>query len=226
MFNTAVIDFPTPFRTRSKPDGDSLPYPIMTEAAMSDAATALLKVMGKRPAVCVWTTLPNIFLTGRVMEAAGMRFSTVIFVWVKTNRNSKKRWDEAVAKVQSPDMFAHVLGANFTLPFISDMSWWFLGQGYYSRANAEIMLLYTLRKPPPRKSLDVPQLIIAPVGKHSAKPAESYDRVERLFHGPYIELFARKHRPGWTCIGNDLSGNDILIDLESLHGEKTPTHQI
>jgi N6-adenosine-specific RNA methylase IME4 len=37
---------------------------------------------------------------------------------------------------------------------------------------------------------------------HSGKPEEFYDLVEQLVHGPYVELFARRARPGWHCIGD------------------------
>lgn len=43
--------------------------------------------------------------------------------------------------------------------------------------------------------------IIAPKSKHSRKPAEAYALLERLFPGPYIELFARERRPGWEAWG-------------------------
>lgn len=34
-----------------------------------------------------------------------------------------------------------------------------------------------------------------------------------LYAGPYLEIFARRHRPGWTCIGNELDGLDIRESL-------------
>jgi N6-adenosine-specific RNA methylase IME4 len=39
---------------------------------------------------------------------------------------------------------------------------------------------------------------------HSAKPSEFHDLVERMCHGPYVELFARRTRPGWTTLGNEV----------------------
>lgn len=44
----------------------------------------------------------------------------------------------------------------------------------------------------------------APVGEHSAKPDEFYSIVERISKGPYVELYARRARPGWHCLGKDL----------------------
>lgn len=41
-------------------------------------------------------------------------------------------------------------------------------------------------------------------GEHSAKPAEFYGIIEKLYPtGPYVELFARERRTGWSAFGND-----------------------
>lgn len=44
----------------------------------------------------------------------------------------------------------------------------------------------------------------AQVGRHSEKPEVFYDIVEKLADGPYVELFARRQRTGWTCLGNEM----------------------
>jgi N6-adenosine-specific RNA methylase IME4 len=44
----------------------------------------------------------------------------------------------------------------------------------------------------------------AKAGRHSEKPEEFYQIVEALTEGPRLELFARKRRPGWVSIGNEL----------------------
>ena len=77
------------------------------------------------------------------------------------------------------------------------------GAGHYTRSNSEPCLLAT-RGSPQRMARDVHQIIMAPVGEHSAKPDEVHDRIERLLNGPYCELFARRQRPGWTCWGDEV----------------------
>jgi N6-adenosine-specific RNA methylase IME4 len=77
------------------------------------------------------------------------------------------------------------------------------GPGYWTRANSEVCLLGT-RGSPMRLAEDVHQIIEAPVGEHSAKPEETHDRVERLVAGPYLELFARRERPGWLTWGDEV----------------------
>jgi N6-adenosine-specific RNA methylase IME4 len=77
------------------------------------------------------------------------------------------------------------------------------GQGYWTRANAELCLL-AIKGKPTRISEDVHQVVLAPVGEHSAKPEEVRHRIERLFEGPYLELYGRKLVDGWTVFGNEI----------------------
>lgn len=44
----------------------------------------------------------------------------------------------------------------------------------------------------------------SPIGEHSEKPEEVRRRIERLFPGPYLELYARKPAPAWTVWGNEI----------------------
>jgi N6-adenosine-specific RNA methylase IME4 len=55
--------------------------------------------------------------------------------------------------------------------------------------------------------------------KHSAKPEHLQDALETMFPnsaGKRIELFARRQRPGWTCLGNEIDGKDIRDALQEL----------
>lgn len=79
----------------------------------------------------------------------------------------------------------------------------FTGMGYWTRANSELCLLAT-RGSPMRLAMDVHQVIMAPVREHSRKPDEAVPRIERLLAGPYLELFAREQRQGWTTWGNEI----------------------
>lgn len=76
-----------------------------------------------------------------------------------------------------------------------------MGTGYWTRANTEVCLLATKGKPK-RISAGVAQAIYEPRREHSRKPDCINDRIERLVNGPYLELFARRERPGWDVWGN------------------------
>ena len=76
------------------------------------------------------------------------------------------------------------------------------GIGYWTRSNVELCL-FGKRGTPTRINTDVSQVIAAPIREHSRKPDETHERIERLVAGPYLELFGREQRPGWTVWGNE-----------------------
>lgn len=75
-----------------------------------------------------------------------------------------------------------------------------IGQGFWTRSNAELCLLAT-RGHPKRLHADVSQIVLEPRRQHSRKP-DIYDRIERLLPGPYVEIFARRTRPEWASWGD------------------------
>jgi N6-adenosine-specific RNA methylase IME4 len=86
-----------------------------------------------------------------------------------------------------------------------------MGMGRTVRNAHEVCLV--CRKGKPKRSsaavLSVieapePEPIYAPRTEHSAKPDAFYAAVEKLYPGPYIELFARRQREGWECHGDEL----------------------
>lgn len=79
------------------------------------------------------------------------------------------------------------------------------GMGHHVRASHETAIIATRGSPRPQ-SHSVRSLFAAPVGEHSAKPDRFYELVEELHPGPYLELFARRRRPGWTCVGLEVDG--------------------
>jgi N6-adenosine-specific RNA methylase IME4 len=77
------------------------------------------------------------------------------------------------------------------------------GTGYGTHANPEPCMLAKLGNPL-RLDEGVHSVIMTPVGHHSEKPDEAYSRMERLFGGPRLELFARRPRAGWITWGDEL----------------------
>lgn len=77
------------------------------------------------------------------------------------------------------------------------------GMGWYCNTLHE-MLLLGMRGAlpfPARKSASV---LEAPRQAHSQKPDAFYDLIESMYAGPYLELFSRRARNGWTGWGSDL----------------------
>ncbi len=78
-----------------------------------------------------------------------------------------------------------------------------MGMGYYTRGNPEMCLLATRGHPPRPLDGGIRQLQQFPVREHSRKPDEIHGLIERMYPGPYVELFARTERKGWTSWGNE-----------------------
>lgn len=108
----------------------------------------------------------------------GFEYKSKAFAWAKLNKNAEA--DERLA---------------------GDDAAYFMGMGHGTRKNTEDCWLFT-RGNPKRLDAGVRELITSPIREHSRKPDETYERIERLFAGPYCELFARNRRPGWSSWGN------------------------
>jgi len=78
------------------------------------------------------------------------------------------------------------------------------GMGRIVRSEHEVCLIATRGRPRPLNLSTRSTFEAVAVRQHSAKPDRFYDVVRELYEGPYVELFARRHRPGWTCFGNEL----------------------
>ena len=123
----------------------------------------------------------------RVLEA--WRFRLVAEVpWVKVKRPTPKLLGLLAAGARGEIPIAEVMTAMQRA-----------GMGRYVRNAHETCLIGVSGKASAmRLRRDIPSVIFAERTTHSAKPAAIYDLAERLFPGPYVELFARSGRPGWT----------------------------
>lgn len=202
QYNVILADPPVPFETWGKRPGgiDSRTadahYDVMTWQGLGELGPHIQSVAAPDCCLFLWLCQPLLLETLEMARAWGFEYKTKAFSWCKTY-------------VGSPSTF-------------------FVGMGYWTRANTEDVLLFT-RGNPKRVSKKVYQLlvtlerspyavpaVIAPMTEHSEKPDEVQDRIERLVDGPYLELFARRWRAGWTTVGNELDGLDIRGSLATL----------
>ena len=80
-----------------------------------------------------------------------------------------------------------------------------IGMGRYWRGCTEHMLFCTRGKAMAMvKDRGVPNFFVAPRGRHSEKPDEAYALIERVSPGPSLDIFARKRRPNFDAIGDEL----------------------
>lgn len=79
------------------------------------------------------------------------------------------------------------------------------GLGQYMRGQHELLLFGAKgRSMVPDTDCRPPTVIHAERTQHSKKPDEFYDLVETVSNGPYLEVFARRGRPGWHSWGNQI----------------------
>jgi N6-adenosine-specific RNA methylase IME4 len=65
----------------------------------------------------------------------------------------------------------------------------------------------------PPRHLKPRSVIQAKRRRHSEKPEELQDAIERAYPGRrYLELFARRQRPGWTCWGDQMPSAGFTVE--------------
>jgi N6-adenosine-specific RNA methylase IME4 len=76
------------------------------------------------------------------------------------------------------------------------------GTGHIFRNCVEMCLLGT-RGHPKVLNHRTRNVLLSPRREHSRKPDEMYPLIEEMYAGPYLEMFARSLRPGWTAFGDE-----------------------
>lgn len=201
-FDVIVCDWPWYFQAWAPSgEGRSPKYPKLKLHDLSTFDQLLKPVMHSGSILFFWVTWPFLLRAGRIVEDIwGLPYATCGFNWVKFYKNQ-------------PDV-----------PF--------MGQGFYTRGNSEPCLIFVNETIPKRADKSVRQVIVdweewetesigTPVAKHSEKPDAVQERIEQLYPGAsYLELFARRKRPGWVCLGDEIDGQDIRDSLPALAAAK------
>lgn len=86
------------------------------------------------------------------------------------------------------------------------------GTGFWGRGCSEDVLICRRGRPKPPKQVAGSLLLLSENFGHSKKVNNLYEYAE-YFPGPYLELFARTPRDGWTSMGNGISGKDIRDEI-------------
>jgi N6-adenosine-specific RNA methylase IME4 len=155
-------------------------------AELKAMAPLIQALAAKDCALHYWTSGPQNANAIEIIREWDFVYTTWGFVWVKTK---PARGVLTLDELQESDLHK--------------------GMGFTSRANVEVTLL-AKRGSPVRLNNDVHQVVIAPALEHSAKPEEVRRRIERLYPGPYLELYGRKPVDGWHVWGNEIAPPDPL----------------
>lgn len=136
---------------------------------------------GEDTMLATWATFPRLLDALELIRHNGFRYVTVGQVWIKLNK---------------------LVGLRSIIDIFKDI---FMGPGYWTRANAEILILAS-KGSPKRASKSIRQVVLAPIGIHSEKPVIFRQNLEKLIVGDRrIELFCRREpTPEWDVWGNQV----------------------
>lgn len=179
-FRFAAIDPPWHFASNSsdKPGRNALRH-YKTMRLPEIAALPVGELLAPNSLVGLWITGP-LLVTGAhlpIFKSWGVKPNAMGFVWIKLNPNA---------------------ASLFIL--VKDLA---MGGGFTTRKNAEFCV-FGSRGRSIRQNAAVHEVIVSPRREHSRKPIEFFERVEKYTDGPYLEMFARQQRKGWTCWGNEV----------------------
>ncbi len=144
------------------------------------------------------------------------------YVWVKTKKTPLSDFIHIVSRDKPTDQnfksyFKQLLHMMSAIKMSSILAF---GMGRLFRQTHEICLIgtsngkiYQKLKNKSRRSVS-----FAPNLKHSSKPEDLQDSLDIMFpRGNRLELFARRHRTGWLCLGDEVcNGEDIRDSLAKL----------
>lgn len=226
QFGTAIIDPPWCYSNASKSPKLSgfanHEYPLLNEKGLTLLPVGELVT----DTIFLWTTAPMVPQALRLIEAWGFEYITQLF-WYKFSSAPDGRLIGQTPTGANVDAFPHK--PNY-------------GVGYWVRGNTEPIILAKKKKAPSVRTAErssfmteVPaqlkpfegRVLITKAADHSEKPDNLHRLVEaehhqgegkyRKFSGPYLELFARRQYPGWTCLGHELEGQqDIRLEMNRL----------
>lgn len=131
----------------------------------------------KNGVLFMWATCPRLDMAVRCIEAHGLHYRGVAFVWVKTKQDGTPIGAQGVRPSIVKPLTEVVLAASY-------------------RATG---------RPLPLSDESIVQTVFAPRGLHSQKPEAVQDRLEAMYPtATRAEFFARRRRHGWHCFGSEL----------------------
>lgn len=95
-----------------------------------------------------------------------------------------------------------------------------MGMGHHFRGATEHALIGTRGRPKPKNRAQR-NVHLSPATPHSVKPEFLQDSLDKMYPDTAkLELFARRDRPGWTCVGNECPST-FGVDIRDWLSEKS-----
>ena len=143
------------------------------------------RIMSDSAALFLWSTCPKLEMAIATINAWGLYYRGVAYVWVKTRRDGQ------------------IFGATGVTPTFTKPT------------SELVLAASTCRRGRPFPILDLKQaqVVLAPRGEHSSKPPIIRSHIESLCGArPRIELFARGSVPGWDVWGEEAAPTPEMIE--------------
>jgi len=179
-YSTIIADPPWQYQNWTKAKNGAAASSFETMSLDDIGRIPVSKAFAAKDAVLVlWATWPKLDDAFKLLEMWGFSFVTG-FPWVK--------YTPSTALLRT-------------------------GVGFWTQGMSEVVLI--ARRGKPRLKGERPRVkgllcgsdlqFYAPrSGQHSRKPYSLHEWAEASLDGPYLELFARRPYPGWTCYGDEL----------------------
>ncbi|MGA8099826.1 MAG: MT-A70 family methyltransferase [Candidatus Cybelea sp.] len=150
-------------------------YPLMDQAELAELPVR--SIMNKRAVLFLWSTGPRLNFAVNLIEAWGLHYRGVAYVWVKTNSKGEPIRGQGVPPTFTKPTTEFLLAAT-TMPTGRPFPILDLGQG---------------------------QVVMQPRREHSRKPAIFRRLIEELCgRRSRIELFARDSATDWDAWGAEV----------------------
>lgn len=191
-FRVVLADPPWNFENYSANGEQKNPnqhYPCMRVDEMEDMPIHLL--CADDCVLFLWCTWPMMPVWDRFVRAWGFHYAGLAWEWIKFNRQTDK-FAFGPGYGTRKNLEPCLLATRGSPSLKADQS--FFGQTVETRSHSvrDFIMAWPL------------DAIMAKRREHSRKPDEQYERIEQMFDGPYIELFSRSDRQGWSSWGNDV----------------------
>ena len=232
QFSVIVIDPPYEFGDKLKHSdvkrGACANYPTMS---ISEITTLPVKAIADPTGCLLALWVPSSLLQEGldIMKAYGFQQKQT-YIWVKTKKEPLKelrvnaiKFIKSACNIENESDFKlrdylNDLNEVFSLHKLSNVLSFFMGHTF--RQTHEICLIginsngiYKKLKNKSQRSVSFASNL-----KHSAKPEALQDSLEIMFpDANKIEIFARRERDGWTCLGNEVgTKEDIRESMKNL----------
>lgn len=218
-FNVIVADPPYEFGDKLKMSsvkrGAEANYNIMTTEELCNLPIKQI-VDPNGCILCLWCPSSLIQNGLEVMDTYGFKLKQT-YIWIKSKQENSII--NIITKVIPKQ------GWNTGVKYLFDNCLSF-GMGRLFRQSHEICLIGTNNNGIYKQLENRSQRSVsfAPNLKHSQKPEDLQNSLDLMFStGNKLEIFARRQREGWVCIGNEApatKGEDIRVSLEKLINAK------